>query len=238
MTRLGLGCCAKSVRFFLILINSLFLTMGLIVLLTGLLLKFTSVFNDFTNVPGIDTLVKSSTITGVLTTLLVIGSFCVVISLFGLIGSCCTSKFFLVIYEILIILLFLSQFIALMVVLFSSGKVETEFREGLNKTVNHINKNDTDRSDSCKLSNTLSRLFKCCGSNSPNDFNINDRKECCYDANYSVGCGDKIIKDIKGNYIGYLVVPNVIILGVELFGMIMVPFLIGKIPKPNSHYFG
>ena len=128
-----LGCCASSIRVFLILVNSIFFILGLLLLILGLVLKYTTVFNKFLNIDGISTLIKSTTITGFLIFVIVISVFCLVVSLFGLIGSCCTNRFFLICYEIVIVLLFLSQAIALMVLLFSSSKIEKEFRYSLTK---------------------------------------------------------------------------------------------------------
>ena len=215
-----LGCCATII-------------LGLSLIL-GLVFKYTKVFNKFLVL--ISTLVKSTTITGFLIFVIVISVFCLVVSLFGLIGSCCTNRFFLICYEIVIVLLFLSQAIALMVLLFSSSKIEKEFKNGLNNTVNDINDNKSYQSQ-CALMESLSGVFQCCGLNGPKDFtNPSDVYSCCDKKhNSTLGCGDKIVKDIKQNYVGFIVIPNSLILGIELFAVITVPFLIGRIGRGNSY---
>jgi hypothetical protein len=135
------------------------------------------------------------------------------------------------------VLLFLSQAIALMVLLFSSPKVEREFKTILNTTVSDINKNDTSYKSQCGFMGSLSEVFSCCGLNGPLDFkNPSDVYSCCdKKKNSTVGCGDKVVKDIKGNYVGFLVVPNSLILGIELFAIITVPFLIGRIGRSSNY---
>jgi hypothetical protein len=228
-----LGCCATSFRMILIIMNTLFFIFGLLLLILGLVLKYTTVLNKFMNIDGISTLITSTTISGFLIFVIVIAVFCMVVSLFGLIGSCCTNRFFLICYEVVIVLLFLAQAIALMVLLFSSSKVEKEFKNGLNKTVEDINNKTSSYQSNCALMESLSSLFECCGANGPNDFkNVEDRYKCCdVRKNSTLGCGDKIVKSIKGNYVGFIVVPNSLILGIELFAIVTVPFLIGRIGR-------
>jgi len=56
-----------------------------------------------------------------------------------LLGALCASKFFLITYEVLLVLVFLGHGILLLVATFKSSEIENNFRKELNKTVDVIN---------------------------------------------------------------------------------------------------
>jgi hypothetical protein len=105
----------------LILINTVFFILGLVVIITAALLKWTGVFNKFLNIPGIESLVGLGSITHVSTALFAIGGFVLLLSLFGLCGTCRLSKFFLKVYMAIVLCLFLAMLGCLLVLVFTSG---------------------------------------------------------------------------------------------------------------------
>ena len=239
MAEVNLGFCGSSIRFLLIIINVLFFLMGLIVFIIAAVLKWTTVFNTFVNIKEIETLVKLGSIESVATVLLIVSVFAMIVSVVGMIGAKYANKFFLITYEIIVVLLFLTHGIAALVVAVGSSKLQSEFSDAMNKTIDNINSNETmpDVFDKdCNLMRNLSSVFKCCGANGPWDFtNATFSFECCAPEDYQVGCTDKIIKDVVEYSIHMIVVPSVIILLVEIFAILMVPILICRASKRGSY---
>lgn len=241
MAAQNLGCFARSVRFLLVILNFVFLLLGIVVFITAAVLKWSTLFNKFINIDGIDSLIKVGSISTVSTILLVISGFAVGLSLFGICGAKYMNRFFLIIYEVLIVILFLVHGVSILVLVFSSSKIENEFRKGINSTIHDLNSNDTKPSDfkaKCDLSFAISEIFHCCGAQEPNDFvNASLVEKCCKRKDYKVACGDKVVSSIKNNAVNLLIIPNSVILAIELFGIIMVPFLIGRAGKNSDDDF-
>lgn len=238
MSKLNLGFFGSSVRFILIIINLVFFLMGLIVFIIAAVLKWTSLFNNFVNIQGVDTLVKLGSIESVSSVLLVMGAFAVILSLLGLFGAKYGNKFLLLSYEVIIILIFLTQGISALVIGTASSALETEFRNSMNKTIDSINNNDTstevfDRE--CKLLRDVSSIFKCCGANGPSDFvNASLAEQCCF-GDYDIGCTDKVVKDVVDYSTSLIVIPTILISIVEFLAIVMVPILICRISKRSGY---
>jgi hypothetical protein len=229
-----IGCCGNMVRFLLLIVNSLFLILGLTVFIAAAVLKWgNNDFSKFADLPYVDDIVKVGTIGTIAVTLMVIGGFIIVLSVIGIIGVKFLNKFFLVIFEIIICILFLSHGIAILVLLFGSSSIESDYKEAINKTVTNINEG-TDYTKNAQFMQSLSGLFHCCGSKGPSDFkNSTILKDCCLEEKdtgkyWTEGCSDKSVQTIKDSSLNLLVIPSGIILVVELFSIIMVPCLIGK----------
>ena len=228
-----LGCCGQLIKFCLVTVNVLFLVLGLVVFISAAVLKWgNGVFSKFTDIPGISELVNVSKIDGVSIFLLVLGGFIMLLSFMGLIGVKYLSKPFLVTYGFLVLIMFLAHLIALVVLLFSSSPIETQYMKALNKTMTDINE-VKDFKKNCDIFKGLSEVFKCCGLEGPNDFTNKTVILTCCEPNkdkvpYESGCGQKSIDDIKKNAINLLFIPSGIILVIELFAVVMVPFLIGR----------
>jgi len=208
--------------------------MGLIVFIIAAVLKWTTVFNKFVNIKEIETLVKLGSVESVNTLLLVMGAFAMIISLVGIFGAKYTNKFLLLTYEVVIVLLFLIHVISALVILAGSSKLEKEFREAMNKTIETLNSNET-TSDvferECKLIHDLSDIFLCCGGDSPSDFTNSSLIDECCGSNYNIGCTNKIVNDIVIYSKNMIVVPSFIILSIEFFAILMVPFLVNRASK-------
>lgn len=111
------GCFGSFIRIILSLINIVFLLCGLAVFLIAAALKWadTTLISRFIKDEGIRSIIDVSAFDTVSWALLVLGAFIVLLSLIGLIGACCANRFFLVIYEIILIMLFLSHGVLLII---------------------------------------------------------------------------------------------------------------------------
>ncbi len=239
--RNNLGCCGSVLRVILMIINLLFLLIGLAVFIIASIIKWSpSLFiNKITNNPAVNSILNITVLDDVSIALLVIGGFIILLSLIGLLGVCFSSKFFLILYEIIIIILFLAHGITLLVVIFSSGTFENAFKQALNNTMDTINDPATSEKDlntECTVMNGLSEIFKCCGANSRHDFlNKTLALKCCVNGTND-GCSDRTIKVINDNAVSILFLPNGVILVFELILILLVPFFLNRIKKSQNNH--
>lgn len=118
----GTGCFGSLIRIVLGIINTIFLLIGLAIFITAAILRWSSdsLLNKITNSEAIQSIISVSALDATTIVLLAIGGFIIALSLAGLLGVICSSRFFLVIYEIIIIILFLAHGITLLVVAFKA----------------------------------------------------------------------------------------------------------------------
>lgn len=236
MRRAGLGCCGNMSKCLLTFINLFFFIAGLVVLIAASVLKWGNTdFWHFEQEP-LNDIVEIGKIGNVAHALLIVGSITTVFGFLGLCGARCLSKIFLIFYELVVVVLFLVHFVIIMALLLASAGIELEYRKELNSTVGHINSESGQEFEKyCQGMKAMSTLFHCCGANGPSDFtNSTVALECCHtDATgkvlYEEGCADKTVNLIRKNALNFLVKPSGVILGIELFAIIMVAFLIGRI---------
>lgn len=236
------GCCGSLIRVLLGLVNILFLLIGLAVFTAAAVLRWSSdsILNKISRSDDIHSIIDVSAINSVTVALLIIGGFIALLSLIGLVGVCFTSKFFLFVYEVIIVILFLSHAIVLIVAAFKSSDLEKEFRKALNQTVDDMNSPKIPQDElqaKCKSLRLISDIFQCCGANGPQDFSYNKTyaTECCV-GSYTIGCSDKTVSSVKSNGVNIIVIPNSIILGFEFLIILLVPFLIGRISSERRRY--
>lgn len=229
-----LGCCGNIVRFFLLIINALFLVFGLTVFIAAAVLKWgNGALNKLADIKYMDDLVKVGSVGSIAVFLMILGGTIVILSFVGILGVKFMNKFFLVLYEIIVAVLFLAHLIALLVLIFGASKIEDTYKKELTNQLNKLN-NNTEYDIGCDLFKALSNTFHCCGVNSYKDFTLNGTVCCDIDEetkkipNENVGCRDKSVELVKENAINLLIIPSAIILVVELFALSMVPCMIGK----------
>lgn len=226
----NLGCCGSLFSMLLTILNVIFMILGILIFILAAVLKWGSSVLD---IDGIKDIIKFGSFDAVATLLLIFGAVIFGLALFGILGVRCASKFFLVIYEGIIIVLFLAHLISLIVLLFSESSIEGEFRGALNTTVTKLNENKKpDGSVECIVMTGLSTAFACCG-NKGNDLLPSVGQICCsnYNSTASVGCTDKAISYLKDNAVSFIIIPSGVILLVELIVIVTVPFIMGKIVK-------
>lgn len=231
------GCCGSFIRIVLTIINSLFLLIGLAIFIISAILRWSpdSFLKKIIDNNEVDSLINLSSLNSITIALMVFGGFIVLLSLIGLMGAICANRFFLVIYEIVIVCLFITHVIILIVAAFESSAIEKEFKKSMNGTIEVLNTPTSDPDTvtaSCAALKFLSELFECCGAEGPQDFTYNTtfRYECCF-KNYTNGCTDKTISSVKSNGVNIIIIPNSIILGFELILVVLVPCLIGRIGR-------
>lgn len=241
------GAFAQCTRFLLAVINVIFLILGLTVLITAIILRYgSSEFSKLIDIPDINSVIDAAgSISGVTIFLLILGGFIILLSLFGILGVRYMNRFFLIVYEIIIIAIFVAQIIAVLVLVFSSSSIADSYKEKLGDVVKDIQNNQVNNTEDakkkCALMHGLSDVFKCCGAKGPGDFadvNTTLTGDCCVNKNPNQpGCANKTVDDVEKNVVNLLVIPTAIILVIEFFAIITVPFLVGKAGKKSGYEY-
>lgn len=230
------GFCGSIIRFLLITINVIFFILGAVVFTIAGILQWSdgSIFNKLSE--ETDGHIDLTVLSDISITLLILGGAIILVSIIGLIGSCCANRFFLIIYEIVLILLFIAHLVIVIIVAVESPAIEKEFKKQLNETVEEVKAAQPSEYEAkCKDLKVIGDVFKCCGYNGISDFPIGARQFCCDPKETNLpGCAEKVVGDIKGNAVDYLIIPNAIVLAAELIFIIAVPFLIGRLSKKKK----
>lgn len=240
-----LGFCGSTIRFFLILMNLLLFVASAAVFGLGLALRFSKLAEKIQELSlGGNAILESATLGIALLGIIILSGFVMVVSIVGLIGSSCTNKFFLSIYQVIVVILFLAHGIGLVLGIFGSSNVEEKYREIVNDTF--ISLNDPDISEEnfkkmCSISKAFSELFNCCGNlNGAEDFVLkpDSPKKCCAvdpDSgtvmNEKEGCSEAGVNFVSSKAVWYILIPSAVVLGIEFCLILGVPILIGNISK-------
>jgi hypothetical protein len=221
-------------RIVLSIVNIILFLIGAGLIVIGCLIKWSNEsLKSLHEINDIKKLIDLATIDIVLIVIICIGGLLVIISCIGLIGVCCLNRGFLFIYELIILVLFITHLGGLIYVLVSAPQLESQFRKDLNKTIDDLNSNNisADAFDSkCYLIRNLSNIFECCGANGPEDFkSLELRTKCCVNDTTTKGCSDETMSKLKQYSIYYLIIPSAVIFIVELFAIVTIPILIYQI---------
>lgn len=234
----GTGCCGSLIRVILSVINVIFLLIGLTIFITSAVFKWSpsSIVNKVVNDPHLQPLMDlmGNELNAITVVLMIVGGFIILLSLVGLIGAACANRCFLVIYEVIIVLLFLTHTGALLFAVIKSPDLEKRFQKGLNDTMDNLNNPNTASDEAaldCSMFYVLSDVFDCCGANGPDDFKNATLVSTCCVGDEQIGCNERIVSTVKENSVNIVLIPNSIILVFEFIIIIMVPFLIGRIGK-------
>lgn len=228
------GLFGSFVRLWLVILNLVVFLIGVLVFTLSAILRWNPNFiiDEITNDKALESILNFSGLETVSNSLLVVGGLLIVMGFIGLVGALCASKFCLISYEVLMVLIFLSHGILVLVVTFTSADLETEFRKELNKTVDTLNSPNATAiqfKNQCATMKALSTIFECCGADGPNDFvNQTIVDDCCMSKVY-VGCGDKTVDTIKNDGIQIILIPNVVFLVLELILILVIPCLVTSI---------
>ena len=229
-----MGCCGSLFRFLLGLINVLFLLIGIALVVTTSVLKWSNI-SKLNEIQGLDTVLNLTSIDAVTIALLCIGGFIIFLSFIGLVGVCCSNRCFLIMYETITLIIFMAHVGALIALLVMTPKIEQQYRTTLNSTITAINTLPADSNDfktKCVLMQSLSKFFGCCGANGPTDFtNADNQKNCCQSPVQTGGCADKSVDWIKKYSTYLLIIPTAVIFFIELVSIVGVPFMIARISR-------
>ena len=169
--------------------------------------------------------------------------FSLVLSAVGIAGVFFSSREMLVIYEILISIFLLTHLAIFVCLCINWPKVNEEFRQILNETINIINYSFNHTQ--CDQMRHLSESYSCCGLSGPQDFiDLNKRHKCCAGQSLvrktvrqGCGCADVALKAIKDYLDYFIIVPGVIVLFVEVVWIVGAPFVIKKLIHARRVYF-
>lgn len=172
----------------------------------------------------------------------IILGFAILLSIVGLFGVIFRNRCLLILYEIIVLILFLIHLAALIILLVFYPRVEQVLKDELDRQVNSINSYSNANSfiTDCGIMKNISTLFQCCGSSSPNDIKVEqNRRLCCSDA-YNFGdngCTPTINNLIKkySNY--YIIIPTAIILFIEFCALILVPIMVCQITSDRRYKY-
>jgi hypothetical protein len=238
MASYKLGFFGTLIRYFLLLVNILFLLIGIVLLVTACVFKWGSSITKLFNIEAIDKLVSSASISVIPIILLVLSIIIIMVSFFGFIGVKKMNRCLMITYEIIVIAIFVAHLAALLVLVFNRSSIDKEIKKGMAETVDKINSNSTSADDFkvyARLSLELSKLYKCCGDSGPADFkNQTLITVVCESVDYKDGCTQKILDSLDAITTGLAVIPSAVMLGIEGFAILTVPFLIGS--AKNNRY--
>lgn len=219
----SLGTTGRTLRFLLMVSNILFLFLGIVLVVSGVMAKLNTrelkelILADFGQIQMLSTI------------LLVVGTTSLLVSLFGLIGAKYLNKLFLAIYLMIVIVMFLTHSVLLVALAANTPFAEKLYQQQLNITVERLNQNSINNTVDCKLMKTISAFGNCCGVNGPQDFHdIKIVADCCASMNQTDGCYSKPIDMLKRNSRNFITIPSSVILVIEFLSILMVPFLIGR----------
>jgi len=223
--RINFGCCGSSVRCLLITANVCFMLLGIVAITTGAVAKL--------NMRQLDDFEQINAIRPMANGLLVVGGFSLFISLFGLLGAKYLNRFFLIIYLVVVLCMFLMHGVALILLVSNTNSIHDGYIKVVNTTVNDLkqsaNRNSSEYREECRFMLALSNFCDCCGFNGASDFSTEVAMKCCAKPyNQTDGCAEKSYKKIESVSFYLIVLPSLVILAIELFAIIVVPFLIGK----------
>jgi hypothetical protein len=223
------------IRVVLAVLNVIFLLIGLFILFVGLVLKFSTFLDPY--LKQLKTLGLPDSVFSYLDYvyigLIVIGAVIFVINAIGLIGVCSGIRFFLILYDIVILVIFLVHVGAFIYIIVATPQIQTILKGALSSmlaplisqlnSTSSYNLSQSDLNTYCQPYTMLSGFLKCC------DFttNVNLTTACC-PTSYSGGCVDTFYS-LMTTYVVYIVnLPNGVLVACELAIFISVVFVIIK----------
>ena len=133
------GFCGSVFVCLLVVINAILFKIGAALFVIGAILKWSdllnTVKNDLLNAIGPTSF---DVIDTTIIIFLVTGGFIVVVSFVGLLGTCCSSRPFLIIFELLVCLLFIANIIIFIILIVKANDFEVIVRKEIQITIKKI----------------------------------------------------------------------------------------------------
>ncbi|XP_076110266.1 tetraspanin-18B-like isoform X2 [Mytilus galloprovincialis] len=196
-----LGCGASVAKVILVIVNTIFLILGLGIGIAGLVFRFGTdllgdELKDAMKSLKVDVVggVNVYDVAGSLSLLLIIvGFFIFLVGGLGCCGACCQNRVLLVVYAIIVFILLIVQIVGVALFAGFRSKFDDSVKDGFKDILtNRYNKTGND--DLTKSYNALFNLYECCGVDSKADMPEDDLpKECCVATN---PC-DKTSSDVR-----------------------------------------
>ncbi|XP_061165300.1 tetraspanin-9-like [Saccostrea echinata] len=177
---MGLSCGGKCVKFFLVVINIIFMLLGLGILIPGILmLADVDVINDevlpLLQQLSFGALNVGDLAKGLSVTLIVFGTFVLIVSTLGCCGAFCQQRCCLIIYAILVLVFFLAKLVVVILWFVMNDKIQSWMKTELLKQLQTNYKNDDLNTHEISTAwNYMFMSLSCCGVNAvtgtTNDF--------------------------------------------------------------------
>lgn len=178
---MGLDCGGKMGQFILVIINTVFLLMGLGLFIPGIVLQTNIDFVSDEIKPVLDQVSVTGIALGdVVKNLgigfIIVGVFVFLVAVLGLMGACCKSKCLLTIYAIIVLLILLSQIVVVILWFTMQNQLDSVVRDELSTSLKNNFREDS-LNGTNQLSNGWNYIFltlKCCGVNAVTAGNAGD----------------------------------------------------------------
>ncbi|XP_048778088.1 tetraspanin-9-like [Ostrea edulis] len=177
---MALSCGGRCMKYFLVVINSIFMLLGLGLLIPGILMLVdVQVINDnilpLLQQLSFGALNVGDLAKGLSVTLIVFGAFVLIVSTFGCCGALCEQRFCLVVYAALVLVFFLAKLVVVILWFVMNDKIQTWMKTELLTQMQTNYKNEDLTSHEISTAwNYMFMTLSCCGVNAvtgtTNDF--------------------------------------------------------------------
>lgn len=177
---MALSCGGKCMKIFLVVVNSLFMLLGLGLLIPGILMLVdVDVINDeilpLLQQLSFGALNVGDLAKGLSVTLIIFGTFVLIVSMFGCCGAFCQQRLCLVVYAAFVLIFFLAKLVVVILWFVWNDKIQTWMKtELLSQLHNNYKNNDLTSHEISSAWNYMFMSLSCCGVNAvtgtTNDF--------------------------------------------------------------------
>ena len=224
------GFCGSIFICLLVLINTFFFLLGASFFTVGAIVKWTGPFGDIKK-EVLQIVTELKLIDSLTNIFLIVGGAIMLVSLIGFVGACCRSRFFLIMYEIVITLVFIGHLAGFVYTLAKGSEINEGIKKDLNRYVNNlISEFVPSAIPYCQAYKKTADFLQCC------DFNTTYpslRTSCCpIETRIRETCIEKLT---YMNYFLLITLPNSIILGFEFIIILAVFYLIVRFKKTPEY---
>ncbi|XP_069115213.1 tetraspanin-9-like isoform X3 [Argopecten irradians] len=168
---MGLSCSGKLGMVFLIIINIIFMLLGLGLMIPGILVQVNvDIVNEkvmpLLNQLSLGGLTFGNAANGLSVTLIVLGTFILLVAGLGAFGACCKNRCMLVVYAIIVAIFWIAQIVIVILWFVMRDNLESEAKNQLISQLHNNYKNDDLTTHELSTAwNYLSMELQCCGVN-------------------------------------------------------------------------
>lgn len=160
-------CSPKCAKYGLVIINVIFILFGLALLIPGILVVLNEDVINEEVLPALQSISIASSNLGDLAkglsiSLIVIGSFIVVLSFVGACGACCEMRCCLIIYMVVVAILFIAKAIIVILWMVMNAEVEDKLRSEMKKGLAKFSKDSLTEDETSSGWNYLQMNLECC----------------------------------------------------------------------------
>ncbi|XP_062577243.1 tetraspanin-9-like [Saccostrea cucullata] len=177
---MALSCGGKCMKLFLIVVNTIFMLLGLGILIPGILMLVdVDVINDnilpLLKQLSFGALNVGDLAKGLSLTLIIFGSFVLIVSMLGCCGAMCQQRLCLVVYAALVLVFFLAKLVVVILWFVMNDKIQSWMKtELLSQLETNYKYNDLTSEEISTAWNYMFMTLSCCGVNAvtgtTNDF--------------------------------------------------------------------